>query len=132
MCLKAYLKLTEDRLTWAFLADALIEMNIPKSAGQLDKDTTRNTFLQTYVGSEENPIGLFRRQSTGCLIRTHEIKTIADLMRQTKQVRINNNNQVNNHLNRKNCKCKPCKEDRRKGCKDTKNAQMKHRPSWTT
>lgn len=37
MWLKAYLKLMKDRLTWAFLADTLIKMNILKSTGKLEK-----------------------------------------------------------------------------------------------
>lgn len=50
MDLKKYLELTEDRPLWAYVADQLIEKNIPgsDSAKEKYKDSMINTFLQLW------------------------------------------------------------------------------------
>lgn len=51
MWLKKYLTLGTDRLTWAYVADILIQMNIPKSGRKINKRLTdrQNPFTQGWT-----------------------------------------------------------------------------------
>lgn len=69
-----------------------------------------------HIGSKNHPSSLHRRQTVKCLKEKHKVIVVGDLVKITK--RLIDNSPEHSHSRRKNCKCKYCREDIRKGCTD--------------
>lgn len=67
-----------------------------------------------HIGTEDHPTGLHRRLTSTCLKDQHATVAVADLI--TITARIRDRSPGHRHLNRTNCACLYCKEDRNKGC----------------
>lgn len=90
------------------------EMSVTFAAIKPTRRLKKGLPIWYHLGASKDMKRLNNHYYSDCLRDTHQVLTVADAIRVTKRMRTRT---TPPHKNRKDCRCKACREDRAKGCK---------------